>query len=159
MKLGIIGVGNTLMGDDGVGVALLELLRGESLPEDVSLIDIGAGGFNLAHSLAKLDVAIIIDAVDFGGAPGEAASLRPENLRSIKENCELTTHGGDMLNVLALSRALGECPETIIIYAIQPETMEPSMNLSSLLETKLPVYAKDVIEIIAGVNQCTTGKL
>ena len=159
MKLGVIGIGNTLMGDDGVGVVLLELLRRELLPKDVSLFDVGAGGFTLIHSLAKLDAAIIIDAVDFGGVPGEAASLRPENLRSVKDDCGLSTHGGDVLKMLELSRELGECPKDIIIYAIQPETMEPSMRLSSLIEMKLPVYARDVIEIISSVNQETTEKL
>ncbi|MDI6689944.1 MAG: hydrogenase maturation protease [Actinomycetota bacterium] len=61
-----MGVGNSLMGDDGVGIAVLALLKNETLPENVCIIDIGMSSLSLLHALTELDAAIIVDAVDFG---------------------------------------------------------------------------------------------
>jgi hydrogenase maturation protease len=151
-KLGIIGIGNTTMGDDGVGVALLEALRDESLPENVSLIDIGTGGLALLHVLARLDAAIILDAVDFGGAPGELRPLSPEGLKSVKQAPGISTHEGDVLMTIEMSRELGECPKTIIILAIQPASMQSSMALSPALAERLPEYSQAVLRMISDIS-------
>jgi len=146
-RIGIIGVGNPLMGDDGVGIAVVELLRGESLPENVSIIDIGTGGTSLLHALAKLDAAIIVDAVDFGGAHGETRCFSPEEIESIKCVSGLSTHESDLLKIIKLSKELDECPETVMIFAIQPADMAPSTGLSISLQRVLSKFVKDVREI------------
>ena len=148
-RVGIIGAGNSFMGDDGVGTAVLKLLMNEPIPEDVGLIDIGTSGLNLLHSLAKIsDTAVIVDAVDFGGAVAETRCFSLEDIKSIKQSPGLSSHECDLLKMIELSKKLGECPKTIMIFAIQPASMAPSMKLSPLLKMKLPEFAKDVIEII-----------
>ena len=57
-------------------------------------------------------------------------------------------HECDLLNVIELSKKLGECPEKILIFAIQSARMAPSMKLSPPLKMKLPEFAKDVLEIV-----------
>ena len=151
-KVGVIGVGNTLMGDDGVGDAVLKSLRNKDLPENVTLIDIGASGLNLLHVLAKLDVAIIVDATDFGGHPGETRCFMPGDLRSLKRT-GLSTHECDLLNVIELSKELDELPETILIFAIQPSTMGPDMGLSLPLKSKLPEFAKEVRHMVVDMDK------
>jgi hydrogenase maturation protease len=141
-----------LMGDDGVGPAVLEALRGESLPENVSLINVGTGGLALLHVLARLDAAIIVDAVDFGGAPGEARHLSPESLKSVKQVPGISTHEGDVLRTIEMSRGLGECPKTITILAIQPASMQPSMALSPALAERLPEYVRAVLRMISDIS-------
>lgn len=148
-RVGIIGAGNSFMGDDGVGTAVLKLLMDETMPEDVVLIDIGTSGLNVLHALAKIsDTAVIIDAVDFGGAAAETRCFNPEDIKSIKQSSGLSSHECDLLRMIELSKKLGECPENILIFAIQPASMTPSMNLSSSLKIKLPEFAKDILEII-----------
>ncbi|MDI6821611.1 MAG: hydrogenase maturation protease [Actinomycetota bacterium] len=150
-RIGIIGVGNSLMGDDGVGIAVLALLKNETLPENVFIIDIGMSSLNLLHALTELDAAIIVDAVDFGGSPGEKRCFSPENIKSIKRSSGQSTHEYDLLNMIELSNKLGECPETVIIFAIQPANLFPSMELSSTLKMILPNLVKDILEIIRHV--------
>ena len=147
-RIGIIGVGNIFMGDDGVGAAVLELLKNESLPENVTAINRGTSGMSLLHTLAGLDAAIIVDAVDFGGSPGEACCFTPEDVKSTKQVSGLSTHECDLLNVIELSGKLVERPETIIIFGIQPATMISSKELSPSLKKKLPELVKDILGII-----------
>ena len=137
------------MGDDGVGTAVLKLLMDETMPEDVVLIDIGTSGLNVLHALAKIsNTAVIIDAVDFGGAVAETRCFSPEDIKSIKQSPGLSSHECDLLKMIELSKKLAECPENILIFAIQPASMTPSMNLSSSLKMKLPEFAKGILEII-----------
>ncbi len=148
-RVGIIGTGNSFMGDDGVGVAVLKLLTAETIPDDVALIDIGTSGLNLLHALAKIgDTAVIVDAVDFGGSVAETRCFSPEDIKSIKQSSGLSSHEGDLLTMIELSKELGECPEIILIFAIQPASMTPSMKLSPPLKMKLPEFVKSILEII-----------
>jgi len=137
------------MGDDGVGTAVLKLLMDETIPEDVGLIDIGTSGLNLLHTLAKIsDTAVIVDAVDFGGAVAETRCFSLEDIKSIKQSPGLSSHECDLLKMIELSKKLGECPKTVLIFAIQPASMTPSMKLSPPLKIKLPEFVKDILEII-----------
>jgi len=156
-KIGIIGVGNIFMGDDGVGAAVLELLKNEPLPENVMLINNGTSGMSLLHTLARLDAAIIVDAVDFGGSPGEACGFTPEDVKSTKQVPGLSTHECDLLSVIELSGKLCECPETIIIFGIQPAAMISSKELSPALKMKLPELVKDILGIIRHIT-CVNDK-
>lgn len=69
---GLIGIGNPFMGDDGIGPLLIERLRASGVLDDqIRLIDGGTGGMSVVHELALLDAAVIVDAGDFGGQPGD----------------------------------------------------------------------------------------
>ncbi len=137
------------MCDDGIGTAVLKLLMDEPMPDDVGLIDIGISGFRILHALARIDTtAVIVDAVDFGGAVAETRCFGLEDIESIREDSELSSHESDLPKMIELSRKLGECPKTIMVYAIQPASIDPSMKLSPRLKMKLPEFAKDILAII-----------
>ena len=67
-------------------------------------------------------------------------------VRSRKVRTRMSAHEGDLLSTLALSRQLGECPETVVLYGIQPLRVEPGEGLTPRLERRLPVYARRVAE-------------
>lgn len=137
------------MGDDGVGIAVLKLLMDKPISEDIGLIDIGTSGLDLLHALANIgDTAVIVDAVDFGGAVAETRWFSPEDIKSVKQSPGLSSHECDLLKMIELSKKLGECPKTILILAIQPASMTPSMKLSRPLKMKLPEFANNILEII-----------
>ncbi|MFW5905883.1 MAG: hydrogenase maturation protease [archaeon] len=73
----VVALGNPYRRDDGVGPALLEELAQRDLP-DVDLLDLGDATFELVHVLAAHDVVVIVDAVNFGGDPGEIAVFDPD---------------------------------------------------------------------------------
>lgn len=147
-KIGIFGLGNPLMGDDGVGIAVIRALENKSIPENVSIIDIGTSGFNLLHVLNDFDAAIIVDAVDFGGLPGESCSFSPEDVRLAQRKTGLSTHEGDLLNIIKLFEKLNGKSKIIKIFAIQPEMVTPSMKLSVSLTKKLLEYTNDIMKLI-----------
>jgi hydrogenase maturation protease len=148
-RLGVIGIGNTLMGDDGIGMVLLERMQENPthIP-GVEYIHGGVGGMNILHDLAGLDVAIIMDTANFGGDPGEYRIFSPEEVESTKFLPRESLHEADLLKVLELSRALGECPGTIRIFAVQPGNLEMGKGLSAALSKRIEEYEESLMALI-----------
>jgi len=138
-KAGIIGIGNPLRRDDGIGIVLLEKLieRKDELPDGMELIDGGTGGMNLLHLFARFDVVIIIDAVNFDGDIGESKLFTTEDVHSKKTRINISTHESDILKIIHLSRKLGESPDEIFIFGIQPKDTSFGSNLSSELQQNI----------------------
>ena len=132
------------MGDDGAGVAVLELL---DIPDDVKVIELGTGGINLVHEIANFDSVIIIDAADFGGQPGDIRVFSPDDVRSLK-TVGYSLHDWDLFTSIEISKRIGECPEYIRIVAIQPECLDPIEGLSDVVKNKLPELADTVLQIL-----------
>jgi len=138
-KIGIIGIGNILRKDDGVGIVLLERLQKQKkeLPKNIEFIDGGTGGMNLLHLLAQFDTVLLIDAVDFKARPGEARVFSLKEIQSQKKPVMMSTHDSDFLNLLRLSQELKELPETLVIFGVQPRDVSYGMGLSKEIETVL----------------------
>ena len=134
--MAVIGIGNTTMGDDGAGVKVLDLL-----PDIVNKIDLATGGMTLLHKLEGLDTAIIVDAVDFGGMPGEIQIFIPEQVESIK-TLGYSLHDIDILKVLDLAKKIGQLPKNVFIAAIQPERLSYSEELSPKVAKAMPRMAR-----------------
>lgn len=140
----IIGIGNTLMSDDGAGVRVLEYLDG--LPAHVEVVELATGGMTLLHHLEKYRKVIIVDAADFGGTPGEVSLFTPEEVTSIK-TVGYSLHDLDILAVLRIAKQLGTHPDTVIIAAIQPASLDMKEGLSGAVEEALPGLARRIAEM------------
>jgi len=127
-RIAIIGIGNPMMSDDGIGPRLIAELEG-SVP-GVDLIDMGTGGMQLVHVLAGYDSVLIIDSADMGLSPGESRVLSPDDVVSFKETRAYSLHDWDLMRSIEISRELGEAPEHILILAIQPGCLEMREGLS-----------------------------
>ncbi|MCX6663283.1 MAG: hydrogenase maturation protease [Euryarchaeota archaeon] len=138
-KIGIIGIGNLLRKDDGVGIVLLERLQKQKkkFPKNIEFIDGGTGGMNLLHLLAQFDTVLLIDAVDFKGRPGDARVFSLKDIQSQKKSVMMSTHDPDFLNLLRLSQELKEIPEILVIFGVQPRDVSHGMGLSKEIETVL----------------------
>jgi len=146
MKAGIIGVGNPLRRDDGIGIVLLEKLieKKDDLPEDIEYIDGGTGGMNLLHILALFDVALIIDAVNLNGRPGESKLFKSEDVCSKKSPINISTHESDVLKIIHLSKELGEIPDQLFIFGVQPKDVSQGDNLSPELQKSIPLLMSNL---------------
>lgn len=133
---GIIGVGNPFKGDDGIGLRLLEEIERKGLPEDVQTFDVGTNSLRVLHVLSDLDKAIILDAVHFGGSPGEYTFFRPAEVKSLKES--RGSHNIDLLEILELSKRLNEEPEEIVLMGIEPGSTSLSNDFSPSLKSRIP---------------------
>ena len=156
-KIGVIGIGNPLRKDDGIGIVLLEKLVEikDDLPDDIEYIDGGTGGMNLLHLFARFDIVVFIDAVNFGGKVAESKFFNSEEVISKNIQIKISTHGSDILKIIQLSKELGENPDEIFIFGVQPQDMTPGTRLSheiqeniDLLVNNLKVELKNVMENI-----------
>jgi len=156
-KIGVIGIGNPLRKDDGIGIVLLEKLVEikDDLPDDIEYIDGGTGGINLLHLFARFDIVVFIDAVNFGGEIAESKFFNSEDVISKNIQIKISTHGSDILKIIQLSKNLGENPNDIFIFGVQPQDITPGTRLSheiqeniDLLVNKLKFELKNVMENI-----------
>lgn len=136
----VIGMGNPLMSDEGIGIRVLEQLRTRALPDDVEVMDLGTYGMAVLHAIAGRRRAIFIDCACMGEAPGTLRRFTPDEVSSTKLQTRLSLHEGDLLHTLSLSRSLGECPDDVVILGIEPEGMEPGDALSPVLARNLQAY-------------------
>ena len=143
----VAGLGNSLMSDEGVGAAVLAQLRahGERFPQ-ADFVDLGTSAMRALHAMAGRRKAVFVDCALMDEEPGTIRRFTPEQVRSQKALSGLSLHEGDLLNVIELSRALGECPEEIVIFGIQPQSIEPGEALSPALAARLEEYA-DLIAV------------
>ncbi len=113
----VIGLGNPLMGDDGLGLAVLDELRtGYAFPPDVELVDGGTWGMNLLPVIEDADELILIDAIDVGATPGAFVRLEHHRLPRYLAT-KISPHQVDLRDVLALAELRGTLPADTVALA------------------------------------------
>lgn len=133
--LRIIGVGNPLMGDDGLGIVAAERLAALDWPPGVEVLDGGTGGLTLLDLFSAARALILLDAVAMGAEPGTLRRFTAEELARLPAEAPgLSLHGGGLAEVLALARELGSLPP-LVLFGVEPARVEPGIGLS------LPVAA------------------
>jgi hydrogenase maturation protease len=142
----VLGLGNPLMADEGVGVYLIERLaeRAAAYPV-VDFSDAGTGGLALLHHLEGRHKAILIDCAFMNEPPGTLRRFTPDEVRSTKVLAHQSLHEADLLRVIAMARQLGQAPEEIIIFGVQPERIEPGRPLSPALMDRMDEYVSAVL--------------
>jgi hydrogenase maturation protease len=154
MKIAVMGVGNILLKDEGIGVRVVRQLENEyTFSPDVALIDGGTDGPHLTSLVADFDEIIVIDAVEGGEEPG---TLYRFNLNQISFEIptHLSIHEMGVLEALKEVRLLGKKPEVTFI-GVEPEDISPwGMDLSPVVEEKIPEIITLVFKELSerGVN-------
>lgn len=141
----VLGLGNPLMADDGIGVDLVERLVQEAdrYPA-VDFIDAGVGGMAVLHLIEGRRKAILIDSACMDEAPGTLRRFTPEEVRSTKVLAHQSLHETDLLRVLTLAEQLGQAPGQVVIFGIQPEVVEVRQGLSSVLLDRIDHYLTEI---------------
>lgn len=135
-RLMILGVGNLLLRDEGVGVQVIKALEDRPLPAGIELLDGGTLGIDLLAYISEAERIIVVDAVKGGGEPGAIYRLTPEILGQFKEQA-LSLHQVGFLEVLDLSEQLGNRPEAII-YGIEPQVIDWGLELTEPVQAAVP---------------------
>jgi len=141
-RLLVLGIGNPLMGDEGVGCRLIEHFL--SMPEkypSVDFLDAGTGGLSILHLIAGRGKVIIIDCAYMGAAAGTMKRFLPDETESVKRLAGQSLHEADILKIIDMSRLLGQCPDEIVIFGIEPEQVGPGLSLSGAVAGKISEYA------------------
>ncbi len=148
-RIVIIGVGNLLLKDEGIGIHAVKALQEIDLPADIRLIDGGTSPDLIAYTRAG-DKVIIIDAARAGGEPGAIYRFKPEDLAEEKAALA-SAHEMGVLENLKLMTLSGNEPQDIIIIGIEPGEIDFGTELSPELEKKLPKIVEIVLKEIGPV--------
>lgn len=121
----VLGIGNILWSDEGFGVRAVERLASEwAFPDTVTIMDGGTQGLYLLPHLEEADVLIIVDAIDYGLAPGSRRIFRDGDVPAFLGARKMSLHQTGFQEVLASAILLGRCPAQLILVGVQPENLE-----------------------------------
>ncbi len=149
----VLGVGNLLLGDEGVGIHALRALARRELPPHVELLDAGTPGFDLLHLIQGYDKVLIIDAVDAGQEPGAVLRFDLDDVSFASSGPALSLHQTEVLEVLQLTECIGRAHPPIVIYGIQPESLEWGTELSGIVQGRLPSLLDAILEEVSRGQQ------
>jgi hydrogenase maturation protease len=141
----LLGVGNLLLSDEGVGVHVVKQLMGMALPPGVEVIDGGVSGLGLLGAFTEKDRLIVIDAVRGGEAPGSLYRFGIEDLTTYPQRFKMSIHEAGIVDVVRLARLLGRIPKTTII-GVEPKSLEMGMDLSPEIQARVPRVIELVFE-------------
>jgi len=142
----ILGLGNLLLGDEGVGVQVAEELKGLELPDGVSVVEGGTAGLGLIGLMEGYQKVIIVDAADMGRPPGCVLRFTPLEAQLKTAEAPLSLHQIGLGEVLALAEALEVAPAELVIIGIQPSRVEMGAGLSSEVEGAIPQIIRIILD-------------
>jgi hydrogenase maturation protease len=148
----ILGLGNALRGDDGVGPAVIEWLDRQALPAEVEAVDGGTAGLDIVSTLMGHERAIIVDAANIDRVPGAWARFMPDVTRLKDHDTTLSLHSAGLAEALALGAALNVLPQTIIIYGVQPQNVDWSPQLSAEVQAAVTAVGQAILREIEAMR-------
>lgn len=141
----ILGVGNLLLTDEGLGIhAVRKLLDHPDLPENVEVVDGGTAGLGLLYHLEGVRRLVIVDAVETGGPPGTLVRLSGDKIPAYMA-LKLSPHEITLPDFLAAAKLRDLYPEEVIVWGMQPASLEVGIDLSPALEEKLDELVNNVL--------------
>lgn len=141
MRVLVAGIGNIFLADDAFGVEVTRRLAQRELPAGVDVKDFGIRGMDLVYALGEgYDVAVFVDAVPRGAAPGTLFVIEPE-LELESGEVMLDAHGMDPVKVLSLAGQLGPIPERVLVVGCEPQVQMTGDEEELVGEISEPVKA------------------
>ena len=152
----VIGLGNPLMGDDGLGIAVLERLQATwDVPPDVELVDGGTWGMNLLPIIEQAEQVLLLDAIHSGAAPGTLIVIPRDRLPRYLAT-KISPHQVDLRDVLALAELRGTLPARTTAVGLQPARVEMIHELSPPLAARLDTVVTAAVQLLAEWgHECT----
>ena len=145
-KIIILGIGNLLLKDEGVGIHLIQLLEQEPLPPGVELVDGGTSTLDILPLLKEADKIIVVDAMQARGEPGSIYRCRPRDLVP-SEDAPMSLHHIDFIQALKMAKLLGDDLEPrTIIFGVEPQEIGWEIGLTPPVQEKIPLLKKLVLE-------------
>ena len=151
-KVIVLGMGNLLLKDEGIGVHVANALQNLPVPDAVDLEVIDGG--TLPDAVLSLDTAdklIVVDAVQTGGEAGAIYKFRPEDI-DLDEVTITSLHQISLLENLWLLERFGDGPKDVVIIGVEPEDISWGLELSGKLQQRIPQIVRIVIEEINSTN-------
>lgn len=145
-KVLILGMGNILLGDEGVGVRAVEYIEDKALPGNVELLDGGTGGFTLLSEIQKFDHVILIDATLDENPIGTIRVIKPKFASDYPK--AMSTHDIGLKDLIESASIMGNLPTLYLIIVTIKNIQPMDLNLSVEIKNKLPEVYSSVLEVL-----------
>jgi hydrogenase maturation protease len=145
----ILGIGNILMGDEGVGVEVVRALEAQALPEAVTTLDGGTGSFLLLEPMQTADKVILIDATEDGKKTGTIRRLRPRFSKDYPRT--LMAHDIGLKDLLDAFYLLGDEPDVTLFAVSIPPLQDLKTGLSPELQAVVPTLSNMILEEVSAL--------
>ena len=140
MQTLILGIGNELLGDEGVGVHAARLLRKEDLPKQTKIVEVGTAILDALPELEQADRVIILDAMKDDQPPGTVYKISLDDCQGA--SCIASMHGFDIFRVMALAGR--SIPPPVMVFGVEPQKIDWSLELSTSVTKSMP-YLLDAV--------------
>jgi hydrogenase maturation protease len=153
-RIVVLGIGNTLMRDDGVGIHVIRDLQGRQndrlLPAgNIEILDGGTLGFLLVDRLAEADGMVVVDAANLGEAAGSVRVIDDAEIdRYLDGNPSLSVHEVGLVDLLQMMALSGQTPRLRALVGIQPETIDWGTEMSPAVAAGIPRAAQAVTQVL-----------
>ncbi|MFY9656437.1 MAG: hydrogenase maturation protease [Methylocystis sp.] len=146
----VLGLGNTLLCDDGVGVHVArKLARDPNTPAGLRAIDGGTLGFRLMAELTRSDAVLIIDAAQFGASSGTLRLLDQDALREhVQRGGRMSAHEAGLSDMLTMAWLEGWAPVRLALLGIQPQRIDWGEQLSESVAKSVPAACRAIVRTI-----------
>ena len=151
MKTIILGVGNTLLSDEGVGIHVLDALAQTELPQEgvVDLIDGGTLSFTLAVAIEEADSLIVVDAAQLKSPPGTLRLFKGEEMdKFLLGQKKSSVHEVGLTDLMAIARLTERWPEKRALVAIQPEKLDWGGEPTPPVQAAIPEACRQIEALV-----------
>jgi hydrogenase maturation protease len=153
----VLGLGNLLLSDDGLGIHAIDRLRKDpridsGAHSNVTLLDGGTQGLSLMPHLSGFPRLLVIDAIDVGAAPGTVVRFEGKALDGLPGKA--TVHQLGFADLMVAMKLLGESPEEVVVLGVQPLSTEWSVDLTPPVQNALPALLDMVVAQLETWEAC-----
>lgn len=145
----VIGLGNPLMGDDGIGLVVLEQLAAQTFAPPVEFVDGGTWGLALLPDVERAGALLLLDAVHSTGDPGTVYVLDSKDIPRFLA-AKVSPHQVDVRELLALAELRGALPPELRVVGVQPAAVDYGDGLSPVVSASVDRIVSAACAVLAG---------
>jgi len=150
MSVLVLGLGNSIMSDDGFGVKVVNTLSSRyRFQGKIRLVDGGTLGLDLLPHLEDVESLLIIDALDMRDEPGQVFRIEGDDVPRAFAS-KLSVHQMGLQDLLAVAELQGHVPTRLVVWGVQPESIEMGTELTARVEAAVATVVAKVIEELRG---------
>jgi hydrogenase maturation protease len=150
-KVLVLGIGNYLMGDEGIGIHTVEALLNEVLPANIQLLDGGTGGFHLLQYFEENQYVILIDATLDGNVPGTIRLIKPRFAKDFPP--AMSTHDIGLKDLVTALQLLDRMPEIDLFVVSIESIQQQGIELTPALKAVVPELVDTILERLKQVKE------
>lgn len=139
-SVAIIGIGNILRKDDGIGVHVVNELEKEGLTSTIQLVDGGTSTLDMLGYFLDYERIIVVDCLKAGYEPGTIYKIKAEDIKNYKKE-SLSIHDVQILDVVKMANMMDRFP-SVVIFGIEPKEIEFDLEMSEVMKSKIPEVIK-----------------